>query len=264
VLDVWMAAPSSRPAEKEVMCGRRNGVAVNHAGWDGFYVYQAGGDGVHVGQAGGDGVHVIQAGDMGVYANTTQASHEWGLYTPDKLYVGTTMVTGGALLLVAQNGDAGALEAGDVVAVAGLGQAFADSPTPMTLVRRADAASSQAVAGVVYGRFVAEEKVEERAHEGQVERDTHFEAHSADGPVAPGEYLLLCILGPCPVKADASGGAIHSGDVLAISNAQGHAARAKPLTLEGVSFYPPGATFGTALEPLDEGTGLIHVFVTLR
>ncbi len=216
------------------------------------------------GHSSGYGIHVDNSYGVGVFADSVKTSNEWGLYTPAKLYVGTTMVTGGPLLLVAQNGGAAALEPGDVVVAAGLGRAFADGPSPVMLVRRADGASGQAVAGVVYSLFVAEEEVDEHYAKDGVETTTHWITHSAEGPVAPGEYLLLCVLGPCPVKADAGGGTIQAGDTLSVSGTQGRAARAKSLTLEGVSFYPPGVTFGTALEPLEAGTGLIQVFVRLR
>jgi hypothetical protein len=77
-----------------------NGVYVDSADWHGVSIYQAEESGVFVGEVGDagvwvwlsdqDGVRVSGAGDDGVYADTLLTSHEWGLYTPDKLYVGTT------------------------------------------------------------------------------------------------------------------------------------------------------------------------------
>jgi len=48
-----------------------------------------------------------------------QASHQWGLYTPDKLFAGS-VVAAGAVTLIAQVGGEQALTAGDVVAAAAL------------------------------------------------------------------------------------------------------------------------------------------------
>jgi hypothetical protein len=247
-----------------------SGVAISSAADDGLHVSSAGDDGVYVANAvddglqvsaDDDGVHVVSAGDRGVYANTARADHQWGLYTPDRIYAGTTLASSGPLMFVAQNGDTRGLETGDVVAAAGLGAPFADSPSLVTLVRRADATSGTAVVGVVYSRFVAEEEVEEIEHEGQMARHICFDTHGTEGTVAPGEYLLFVVLGTCEAKVDATAGAIRPGDRLSLSSAQGRAARAQALTLDGVSFYPPGVTFGTALAPLEEGTGTIPVFV---
>ncbi|MEA3335121.1 MAG: hypothetical protein U9R25_04375 [Chloroflexota bacterium] len=44
-----------------------------------------------MGNAQDDGLHVSQAGADGVYADTTQSSHEWGFYTPDAMYAGSTL-----------------------------------------------------------------------------------------------------------------------------------------------------------------------------
>jgi hypothetical protein len=240
------------------------GLVIQNATGYGIYVANNGTEGVVVENSGWDGVYVSSAVNKGVYANTTNANQEWGLYTPDKIWAGASLASGGPLMLVAQSGDASALEPGELVVAAGLGQPFGGSPSPVALVRRADAAGSQPVAGVVYRRFLAEETVRQHEQEGEVRSYTEVNTHTADGTIAPGEYLLLCILGPCQVKADAAQGAVRPGDALAVSNTRGCAAAAKLLTLDGVSFYPPGATFGTALEPLDEGTGLIHVLLTTR
>jgi hypothetical protein len=58
------------------------------------------------------------------------------------------------------------------------------------------------------------------------------------------------------VKADAGYGGIRRGDLLTTSPTGGHAMRATEII--------PGTILGKALEPLDTGTGLIRVLVTLR
>jgi hypothetical protein len=241
-----------------------DGVHVESVTNRGFFVAYALQHGVDVYSAGADGVHVSYADGDGVYANTDAANQEWGLYTPDKLYVGAGLVTGGPLMLVAQNGDEGTLESGDVVVAAGLGQPFAGSPSAITLVRRASAANSQNVAGVVHRRFVAEEKVLVQELEGEVQSYTEVDTHTTDGAIAPGEYLLIVVAGTCQIKVDATAAPVHPGDALAISGTPGHAGLASLITVEGISFYPPGVTFGTALEPIEGGTGLVHVYIAPR
>jgi hypothetical protein len=254
----------------------RSGVWVSSAGYDGVHVvtatqhglsvYSAGHDGVEVISAGDDGIDVYEASDTGVYANTTRADHQWGFDTPDKIFAGTTLVSGGALMIVAQNGDSQYLEEGDVVAVSGMGAAFGESDSPVPRVEKIDQANSTAAVGVVSSRFVAEEEVEEIEREGGVERRTSTRAHSAGGSVAPGDHLLIVVLGPARVKADGLPGGVRPGDVLTTSANQGRATKAEPVEVSGVAFYAPGTIIGKAMEPLDaaDESGLIWAWVTLQ
>jgi hypothetical protein len=243
-----------------------HGLFVGKADDDGVYVYRSGQDGVYVYDTDDDGVHVSYAGNTGVYANTTQADHEWGFNTPDKIYAGTTLVSGGALMLVAQNGDSRDLGTGDVVALSGMGAAFGESDSPVPLVQRVEHANSTAAMGVVYGRFVAREEVEELEGEGEAEPQTTTHAHSADGPVAPGDHMLIVVLGPAQVKTEGLSGPISPGDALTTSASAGRAMKAEALELNGVAFYAPGTTIGKAMEPLDaaDDSGLIWAWVTLQ
>jgi hypothetical protein len=246
---------------------------IGEAAWQGFHVTDTGHEGLFIGRAGKSGVYVGNAAETGLvawaegtgaYADTLRTNHEWGFYTPDKIY-STGLASGGPLLLVAQNGATTALEAGDVVAASGLGTPFAGGASPMARVERMNPARAVGVAGVVYGRLVTREVVDEIEGPKGPEQRVRIEAHSAGGPVAPGEHLLMVVLGPCQVKVDATSGAIHPGDPLMISGAAGRAALARPLTVQGVTFLPPGLTVGTALEPLDgaRGKGTIMAYVTL-
>ncbi len=74
----------------------------------------------------------------------------------------------------------------------------------------------------------------------------------------------LGIAGLVPVKASAENGAILPGDLLTSSSVPGHAMKASPVTADGITFYLPGTILGKALEPLEEGTGVILVLVTLQ
>lgn len=67
----------------------------------------------------------------------------------------------------------------------------------------------------------------------------------------------LAIVGVVPVKASAENGAIRPGDLLVTSPTPGHAMRA------GIN-PPQGTVLGKALGKLEEGTGVIHVLVTLQ
>jgi hypothetical protein len=76
--------------------------------------------------------------------------------------------------------------------------------------------------------------------------------------------IPVAITGIVPLKASAENGAILPGDLLTSSSIPGHAMKASPVTIDGVTFYIPGTILGKALEPLEEGTGVILVLVTLQ
>lgn len=76
--------------------------------------------------------------------------------------------------------------------------------------------------------------------------------------------IPLAILGVVPVKVSAENGPIRPGDLLTASSTPGHAMKASPLTVNGVTFYPSGVIIGKALQGLDEGSGVIQVLVTLQ
>lgn len=129
------------------------------------------------------------------------------------------------------------LEPGDVLAL--------DPAAPMA-VRRTAERSSRLVVGVYSTRpsilAVGDRGVDDPL-EGQV-------------PVA--------LLGIVPTKVSAENGPIAVGDLLVSASLAGHAMRASPAMVDGVPVYATGAIIGKAMEPLDEGTGLIEVLVTLR
>jgi hypothetical protein len=74
----------------------------------------------------------------------------------------------------------------------------------------------------------------------------------------------LAVVGVVPVKVSAENGAIRPGDLLTASNTPGHAMKASPITVNGITFYPSGVVIGKALEGLDSGTGVILVLVILQ
>jgi hypothetical protein len=233
-----------------------SGLVVTQAGSSALFVVHAGNYGVYVGDAEADGVHVYAAYD-GVYANTEQTTHEWGFDTPDKIYAGTALASNGPLMLVAQSGDRDRLETGDLVVVSGTGAVLGESESPPPLVRRA-AAGDGSLMGVVYRRFVAEEKVEEAEGDGQEERRTYLRTRSTDGPVASGDTLLVVVLGPMQVKAAPGEGAITAG--MRLTAAAGGGVR--PLqtrTVEGMVVSEGAPVIGTAMGPAQDG--LVWVLV---
>ncbi len=244
----------------------------------------------------GDGVYVAAEawGKWGLYARSDQSIGVmgstgriggYGLATNQLIYTGGGCV-GCTSMIIAQNGSDATLEPGEVVAVVGI----AREPTefyaqPVLLVRKADAASSQGVVGVVQGRYVTqlvtkeEERLEIRYEEvadpeGQreaervpvpemiVEETVVEDAYTTTEPAAPGDYLTVVYRGLAQVKVDASPGAIQVGAPLLAGGASGYAVAAQP-ALEAGS-VPAGAIVGKALEPLESGEGLIWVLVDLQ
>ena len=78
-------------------------------------------------------------------------------------------------------------------------------------------------------------------------------AGSADGEVSE---VPVAVSGIVACKVDAAWGAIRAGDLLQTSPTPGHAMRSDDPRV--------GTVLGKALEPLDAGTGVIRVLVTLR
>ncbi len=66
------------------------------------------------------------------------------------------------------------------------------------------------------------------------------------------------------MKVDASHVPIKRGDLLTTSPTKGHAMKTLPVGFGRVEIHRLGTLIGKAMEPLDFGTGLIEVFVTLQ
>ncbi len=74
----------------------------------------------------------------------------------------------------------------------------------------------------------------------------------------PNNEVPLAVIGIVPCKVTAENGPIAPGDLLVSSSMPGHAMKGTDRA------HMLGAVVGKALEPLREGTGLIHVLVTLQ
>lgn len=223
-------------------------------------------DGIGAGVSGtsadGAGTWGYSTDYYGVHGSTGAADDNYGLYTPDNLY-SLNIHTLGATMQVVQNGDTEALEPGDVVVIAGLGDAPAGGLPPVIRVRRASEAGSAAVLGVVSASYAQERFTAEPDPTGAGGLEGEIPLSEAR-PVAPGGYLLVVVRGPCQVKASAAGGAILVGDLLTSAGVTGYVARASTVLVDGAAMAAPGTVLGKALEPLAEGDGLIYVYVTLQ
>jgi len=210
-----------------------------------------------VGRADRSGVLVESAGDDGVFANTTRDDHLWGFNTPDAIWSGSTLASGGPLMFVAQNDGDSNLERGDVVAVSDMGAPIGESDTPAPLVQRVDTLQPSPIFGVVYSRFALMEKIEQVEQEGQVEQHTTLRAESTEGPAAYGEYLLVVVLGAAQAKVESFSGDLYPGALLKIDTDD----RATAVD----SDIPVGAIVGTAMQaPEAAQDGLIWVLVNPR
>jgi hypothetical protein len=214
--------------------------------------------------ANGTGTWGYSASYNGVGGATGNASGNYGLYTEDNLY-SANIHTLGAVMQVVQNGGDQVLELGDIVVIAGLGEPVSEGSAPVLQVRKVEDAGSTAIVGVVASTYSALwfEHPAELDPTGSSGRSESIPPTSA-GPVAPGEYLLIVVQGPCQVKADALSGAIEPGDLLSSAGKSGLAAKAPTLSIEGTETAVPGSVLGKAMGALEEGQGLIYVFVTLQ
>jgi hypothetical protein len=78
------------------------------------------------------------------------------------------------------------------------------------------------------------------------------------------DEIPVAIVGIVPAKVSAHNGAIAPGDLLTTSEIPGHAMKATPTMVDGVAIYPAGTILGKAIEPLQNGAGVIKVLLMLR
>jgi len=246
-----------------------DGLYVNSTLSDGLMIWSAQETGVTVRSARMNGVTVAESGNHGVQANTIRTDSMWGFYTPDK--VGAMNVTMQSLSIIARNDGPSPLQAGDVVAVTGVDRPQVGGSTPMPNVRRADRLFSGTI-GVVETRLelTVVDPTKEWDERGgtpsnvKPEDVIHEEAHSLPGDAAPGEYISIVVFGIANVKVEASTQAIVVGQRLTAAHTAGHARALQARMLEGMTVTEGAPVLGIALEPLQQGTGTIPVFVMLR
>jgi hypothetical protein len=102
----------------------------------------------------------------------------------------------------------------------------------------------------------------------QVSSSNEFKTESGidqlDSTALEDHLIPLAVVGIVPVKASIENGQIQPGDLLTTSSTPGHAMKATPVDIGGVEIYRPGTIIGKALGPLEAGTGVIKVLVTLQ
>lgn len=198
----------------------------------------------------------------GLWVDSTIAPDGRGIWTDGESYFAdyVTFAAGksGYVVDIALNDGNAPLEKGDVVVISGY-----DAPVvgnvPVVRVTRASAASATGVIGVVDVLYVPCDRPQESLQLGQA--CGGFEPSVTT--IQPGQYLAVVTLGAYEaIKVDASSGPIRPGDPLTASPSTGYAMSATPLTLEGITFYAPGTIIGKALGSLDQGTGVIPVFIS--
>lgn len=218
----------------------------------GVYAYSSNNDGV-VG-SGQDGLKGYGSNN-GVVGSTSKSDGNYGLYTTDNLYSNNYHLTG-AVMQVVHNSGSEPLERGDLVVIAGMGaNPEADGP-PIIQVRKADAAHSSGVLGVVDAAY------DEAWMNGETPSDTH---KNGDQRINQGDYLTIVVQGPAQVKASALNGALTPGELLASTDLAGYASSAIKVDSSGAGKIPQGTVIGKTLEPLEKGEqGLIYIFVTLQ
>ena len=186
-----------------------------------------------------------------LYANTSAGTYSG--YFMDSIYVDGNCV-GCTLVYLALNGGDEPLEAGDLTTAGGVEAPLAGTSAPVLRVRRAGAGDT--VVGVVQSRATIAT--------GDKEGQTLQSGERAAGAAAPGEYLFIVVSGLAQVKADASEQAIATGQRLAVAGRAGHARALRSRILDGMEVIEGAPLVGIALAPLESGTGLIPVLVTLR
>jgi hypothetical protein len=199
----------------------------------------------------------------GLWVNSTIAPNGNGIWTNGASsfadYVTFSGGKSGYVVDIALNDGGEALEKGDVVVISGF-----DAPVmgniPVVRVRGASEPSASGVMGVVDVLYVPcanPESLEAGQACGGFEQSVTT--------IQPGQYLSVVTLGAYEaIKVDAASGPIRPGDLLSTSSSTGSAMKAPLLQAQGVSFNAPGTIVGKALGSLNEGTGIIPVFVSSR
>jgi len=235
-----------------------DGVYVDSAGDDGVYVMSANDDGVFVNTAGDTGVLVYNAGGNGVYANTTQASHEWGITTPDKINADSGY-SGMRTTGYGRNNGTKVLEPGDLVCISGgyeenvLGR----DGIPVVIIEKAKSSNSDAIFGIVEYKVYIREELEE-FEDGKTEIQKSF--RYAEGSISNGDYLSVIVFGPADVKIDSKED-IRSGQMLA--SGDGIARKVETREIDGMLIAENVGVLGKALEN-SNGRDKIKVFVNCR
>jgi hypothetical protein len=186
----------------------------------------------------------------GLWSNTSAASGNYALYTPDNIEAG--VVTLSAATIVAKVSSGSALRIGDVVSATGVSEPAPGGTNRLALVELAGR-DAPGVVGVVASRM------EWRAAEG---KEGEMVLMPADGPARDGDYVSLVVLGVADVRVE-RGASVVKGTRLTASDAGGSARALRTESLNGMTVSEGAQVVGVALEN-SSGGDTVPVFVNLR
>jgi hypothetical protein len=197
--------------------------------------------------------------------------------------------TGNALIAVSESGGTSTttngniaifkntVNAGNVARISNTGKGFFNGGTQAS---GADVAESFDVEGARAGYEPGDVLVISTTRDRTVEKSSTPYSTAVVGVYATKPGMLLSdrnideshddrvpmgVVGVIPTKVTSENGAIHRGDLLVTSSTPGHAMKASPITVNGITFYPSGVIIGKALENFEEeGSGLIEVMVNVK
>ncbi len=241
------------------------GVYVGTTANDGIRVENAGDEGVQIQSAAQDGIYIVSTGRYGIFVQgattngahliTTDASNEWGVYTPDKIYASNH--TTKTISTHVRNMGARFLEPGDIVSIAGGfdENILGEDDAAIIHIRKSDHSNAEGILGVVeYRVAVHEEVVAQEDGASAVDRSFRFAA----GPIRPGDYLSVIVFGPTDVKCGPDQ-EINVGEGLTVDDA-GRIRSLRKTEVNGIMIAENVGILGKAVEDAN-GSGTIKVFV---
>jgi len=265
-----------------------NGVYASAVGSNGYagYFYSAAYRGGYV-KSGNSGLYSLFVDTQdGPSQGTSGLDVNGSMRAEGNLYIAGSKA--GYVVDEMQNADSVNLEAGDVVVIADDSSAPVLGNIPVPRVKLAASPNDTSVVGVVDQVMYVPDQATRDAYEAQrkADRDAASRAEknggTKDRPMAdiqnrisdatgtlhvdndsvsarPGRYCSVVTLGAYKaVKADASFGPIHAGDLLTTSSHAGYGMRVNDKAAAS------GAIIGKALSSLASGTGTVTVMVTLK
>ena len=152
-----------------------------------------------------------------------------------------------------KDGEAGALEAGDVVAATGIAEPDERYPSRVATVQRAGE-DSPGVVGVVQSRM---------AWVAGPQKDGESALESVPGTAGPGDCVRLAVLGVASVRVQ-PGATIRAGERLTPGGFAGEARPLRVRRIDGFTVAEATPVVGTALESSDGSRAEILAFVSTR
>jgi hypothetical protein len=234
-------------------------VIQNTTGSDGIRVLDTGDDAIQIGSnpdVANYGVYIPSPGvsTYGLWSNTSNASGEWALYSVDNVQAGNVFTAG--VTQIARVGADAELAPGDVVSVVGFGAGLPGSTDLVPAVVASDAATREAVVGVVRARMAL------LPLPGDKKGEDALGLQSVPGLAVEGDYVAITVQGVALARV-APDALIEAGQRLTVSDDAGLARSLRTVVIDGVTLAESAATVGVALAaPTEEG--LVPVYVRAR